>query len=505
VNKNALKIVGVAMLIAVAPGAVKAVELLSTSDMSINVGGRFTTVGQLEWTSDNQNSPFYQAPTTTVGHVVPSGSAVTNPGAITSPSTNRDNARVYLWQTENRLLLSGSLDGVKFYFEDVLGGEAINTSNNQMTLLKYYADVPVVDNASVVVGQFKMPSNLASNIDDGSLLFTQKSPLFSDFFNQGYDDGLALRVHGSMWDATAGTSLNDPDAPQRYLPEMFNMVPPVFTRFGVGNIADNPYEQKQVVDKLTDNQWGLHGNAQYMRNSSAGHSNLLGLQSGELAVVDSVPVFGNALLWNGWNPFLGRTASGAGTAPDYDSYWNASVDAEFRTVVSDKTDFLLTAQWSFAEYTNPSMAALDGLTAVTTNLNGGELVVALNGDQWALAARFDMVCPSDNLIYNNTAVAQSSPTGKAGTYAPVKTQENEITGAAPIYEITFPSITYRVNKYFRLTAETMYWLNAPEVSGDDGVYELIEMPSQYTNIFSANPTVHNPFVAVARLGATLAF
>ena len=51
----------------------------------------------------------------------------------------------------------------------------------------------------------------------------------------------------------------------------------------------------------------------------------------------------------------------------------------------------------------------------------------------------------------------------------------------------------------RLTAEGLYWLNSPEASGDDGVYELLEMPSQVTNLFPGNGTNHNPFVATGRM------
>jgi len=489
-NKNVIKVGGLALLIAMAPGAAKAVQVYSNKDVNLNVGGIFEQLGELENTSDNQDSPYYFA---------------TKTGTETSPVTKRDNTRIYLFQTQDLLNLDGSLDGTKFWFQEALGGAAISTSNNQMNLYEYYAEVPVIDNLSVIVGQFKVPSNLSSAQDVGSLLFTESSPLFSNFFNLGYDNGLGLVGNGDGWDATLGTISGSPDLPQRYLPEIFQVPPMVYTRFGVGNITDDPYQQKQAV-QADNSQWGLHFNGEYINDSNAGHSDDLALQNTDATTVSSDNVFGNAMLWSNWNPFLGKTSTGSGTSPVNSSYWNASVDSQYRTPVADGTTLILSAQWSFAQFNNDNMlqtAAEDYQQRATINLSGGELVAGLNADQWALAARFDLVLPSNYLIYNSSVYSESS-NNKTQTVLPAY-QQNTITGDKPICELTFPSITLRINKYARITGEGLFWLNSPEVAGDDGVYELMEMPSQVTGLFPGNPTVHNPLVCVGRMAFTLAF
>jgi hypothetical protein len=490
-KNHAVKIAGFALLIALAPGAGRAVEILSTKDLTLDLGGVFNEVGELETTSDNQDSPYYYA---------------TASGAETTPKVDRDNTRVYLFQTQELLRLDGNLDGTKFYLEEALGGGSVSTSNNQMNLYEAYADVPVYGGLSAIVGQFLVPSDLSSAQDPGDLLFSETSPLFTDFFNQGYDNGIGLKDRGPGWDATVGTISGSPDLPQRYLPEIFNMPPMLYTRFGIGNIADDPYQQKQAGGGLTESQWGLHFNGEYINDSNAGHSDDLALQNTDATTVSSTSVFGNALLWNNWNPFLGKTSTTDGTSPVNSNYWNASVDSQYRAPLGGGETLILSGQWSFAQFNNTDMyqqASEDYQQNATINLSGVELVAGLNAETWAFAARFDAILPSDYLIYNSSVSSESS-NGKTFTTLPAY-QQNSITGDKPIFELTFPSLTYRINHYVRVTAESMFWLNSPEVSGDDGVYEVLEMPSQVSDLFPGNGTVHNPLVCVGRMALTVAF
>ncbi|HTB21785.1 MAG TPA: porin [bacterium] len=492
-NKDTLKTGGLALLMALAPGAAKAVNLVSTPNFTLNGGALLEELGELENTSNNSDSPYYYA---------------TKTGAETTPMTARNNTRIYLFQTQDLLNLDGSFDGTKFWFQEALGGASISTSNNQANLYEMYAEVPVNDNLSVIVGQFKVPSSLSSAQDVGSLLFTESSPLFGNFFNLGYDNGVGLKGQGQGWDATLGTISGSPDLPQRYLPEIFQLPPLLYTRFGVGDITDDPYQQKQVVSGLKDSQWGLHFNGEYINDSNAGHSDDLALQNTDATTVSSDNVFGNALLWSNWNPFMGKTATLDTTSPVNSDYWNASVDTQYRRPVGKDKTLILSAQWSFAEFNNNSMyqqASEDYLRRATINLTGGELVAGLNADRWALATRFDIVLPSNYLIYNSTVYSESANAAAAATHVLPAYQQNTITGDKPICELTFPSLTLRINKYVRVTGEGLFWLNSPEASGDDGVYELMEMPSQVTDLFPGNPMAHNPLVCVGRMAFTLDF
>jgi hypothetical protein len=297
----------------------------------------------------------------------------------------------------------------------------------------------------------------------------------------------------------------DPDLPQRYLPEIFQVPPMLYTRFGVGNITDDPYQQKQAVQS-DHTQWGVHLNGEYINDSNAGHSDDLALQNTDATTVSSDNVFGNALLWSNWNPFLGKTATADGTSPVNSDYWNASIDVQYRTPVATGTTLILSAQWSFAEFDNNNMyqqASEEYLQRATINLSGGELVVGLNAEKWALATRFDIVLPSNYLIYNSSVYSEGSNSNVQNVLPTY--QQNSITGDQPLCELTFPSITLRLNKYARITGEGLFWFNSLEASGDDGVYELMEMPSQVTDLFPGNSVVHNPLVCVGRMAFTLAF
>src|SRR5579863_5817859 len=114
----------------------KGAEIFKNDDLTLNVGGRFQELGELDYVSDE---------------------------------TVRDKTQVYLFDVENRLMFSGDYKGYLFHFEEALGGEDINSSNNNLGLLEYNADIPLVpDLAYVKVGQFKVPSNLESAYYEGN-------------------------------------------------------------------------------------------------------------------------------------------------------------------------------------------------------------------------------------------------------------------------------------------------------------------------------------------------
>ncbi len=203
-----------ALLAAISSGSARAVQVIKNDDVTLDLGGRFQLTGELENSTNNVSL----AP----GNVGP-----------------RDNTRIYLFQTENRLKVSGLVDTVKFHFEDALGGEAYAGSNNLYDLVEFNAEVPVTDGLSVVAGLFKLPSNIASASDEEHMIFTEHSELLNMFFNQGYDNGLMVKYHIGLFDALLGTSTGTPNLPQRYLPETFQFPPPVFSRIGFGNIKDD--------------------------------------------------------------------------------------------------------------------------------------------------------------------------------------------------------------------------------------------------------------------------
>lgn len=458
----------------------KAAEIFKNDDLDLSIGGRFQELGQIEYVQDD---PV------------------------------RDAARVYLFNTEDRIFLNGDFKGYKFWFEEALGGEDYSTSNNNLGLLEFNVDVPLIPDAVYVkVGQFKVPTNLESATYEGNMLFTSHSDLMNLFFNQGYDNGLSLWGHLGQFDFAGGVESACPDLPQRYLPEVFQFPPELFLRIGMDDgIKADPFRQKQVdFDKPTQSEFALHLNGQYVNDSNAGHSDDLALESGYLTGFSANGPFGNAMLTSLYNVFIGAN----GVLPVNDQYWDASVDFQWRTPLAD-TVFTLTGQAIVAQYTSqlPSGVSVNELLpgnsysvsgAVTTtlsgngpsylnktsdqlNIGGAELTASIGDNPWILAGRFAMVIPDSNMVsapYSYSVTVS----GHATTY-----YFGEGLSSTPIFEITLPSITWKMNSDVKLVAEAQWLINEPEcttsVNGTkgtdgysasgDGTYLLTQMPSQF--------------------------
>lgn len=267
------------------PVATPAGSILTVPGLNLHIGGRFQELGEMEIVSDE---PL------------------------------RDHTRVYLFNVEDRLIANGDYKGTQFWFETAFGGEADNTSNNQVNLLEYDANVPLADGVSIMAGQFREPANLESADYDGNLLFTEKSELMTMLFNMGYDGGVALSGKAGDFDVIAGVEDGAADLPQRYLPEYFNVPPMSFIRLGITNgIKDDPWHPKQTgFEKPDQSEFALHLNGIYLTDSNAGHSTDAALQSGYVTLGSAISdQFGNFLLTSAWNPYLGKTAPTTGRFP----------------------------------------------------------------------------------------------------------------------------------------------------------------------------------------------
>jgi hypothetical protein len=415
----------------------RSAEIFQNDDLTFNLGGRFQELGELE--------------------------LVTN-------DPTREHTRIYLFNVEDRLMSSGNFKGYRWNFELGLGGEAVNSANNQINLKDFNVDIPLIpDMVYVKVGQFKVPTNLESAVYEGNQLFTEKSLLYNMFFNTGYDNGLSLYGQLGHLDFAGGVLSGAPNLPQRYLPETFEFPPLTFLRIGFDDgITKDPFHQAQSgFVKPTQTQFALHLNGMYENDSNAGHSTDLSLESGYTAAFSANGDYGNMLLYSAWNPFLGRTAANFG--PVDAQYWMASLDTQFRAPLGDTT-FTLTAQANVAQFTASNFAAFvmngNTVTSGRINIGGAEVIASVGDNPWEIAGRFAVVIPDNSLrVTPATAAAPGTP------YA-------AITGSDPIYEITLPSITWHLNEDAKLVAEAMWMIHTPEALGNDGMYVLAEMPSQ---------------------------
>jgi CheY-like chemotaxis protein len=218
VNRN--RIMGAALAALMAGSGAHAAQILKTDDMTLNLDGRFKMMGELEYV---EADPV------------------------------RDLTRIYLFNTQDRLMINGDYDKTKFFFETAFGGEADNTSNNQINLLEYYAEAPLTDGGGLnyFAGQFKVPANRDSADDTGHVFFTEKSMLTQMFFNTGYDTGIGLHGKAGNFDGLLGTISGAPDLPQRYLPEIFNLPPMLFVRLGYDGIGEDPFHPRQGLGQGT--------------------------------------------------------------------------------------------------------------------------------------------------------------------------------------------------------------------------------------------------------------
>lgn len=441
----------------------KAAEIFKNDDLDLSVGGRIQELGEMELLTDD---------------------------AV------RNHFRIYCWNYEDRLFTSGTYQGYKWNFEVDFGGEDVaNSTNGSFNLLDAYVDIPLIpDMIYVKVGQFRDPTELESATYDGNQLFTEKSPNFNLFFNEGYDTGVAVYGHLGNLDGAAGLVQGAPDLPQRYLPEIANFPLPMFLRVGYNDgITDDPFHQKQTGFAKPDKaQFAIHANGYIAADSNAGHGDLFSQMGGGLSTFNSNSYFGNVLLSKVFNPYL----SGQGSSnPVSQTYYQAGLDFQFRAPMGDTT-FTLTGEAMMGHYdmtvnagTVGPLGTIDGKPAVVgaqyaLNIGGGELIASYGDKPWELAGRLSVVIPDDGMKGTSTNTTSFSPI---------------FVNSNPIWEITFPSITWHMNDNTKLVAETMFMFNETEAQDVDGNYVVAEMPGSATGTSYRAPNIQAGVVPIGRM------
>jgi hypothetical protein len=460
-------------------GTGKAAEIFKNDDLDFYIGGRIQELGELSLVTDD---------------------------------LVRNHFRVYLWNVEDRLFTYGTFKGFKWNFEASFGGENIaNGTNGSFNLLDANVDVPIIpDMIYGKVGQFRSAANLESAVYDGNMLFTEKSPHFNLFFNEGYETGVALWGHLGPLDGAGGLVQGAPNLPQRYLPEIVNFPIPMFARIGYSDgITDDPFKAAQTGFERPDKmQFAVHAMGYIAADSNAGHSNLFGQMGGGLATFNDNSYYGNVLTSSKFNPYL----SLAGALPVTALYYQAGLDFQVREPMADTT-FTLSGQAMIGHYemkvpggkiingaggtpvtvqNNDGPMTISGVvypagTAVgrkfELNIGGGELIASIGDTPWQLAGRLVMIIPDIGMV---------------GTYYTNK--NNPIfVNSKPIWEITFPSITWHMNEFTKVVAEAMFMFDAPEAQDYDGNYIVAEMPGSATGTGYTGPNIRAGFIPIGRM------
>lgn len=252
----------------------------------------------------------------------------------------------------------------------------------------------------------------------------------------------------------------------------------MFLRIGYDEIQDDPFHPKQTgFEKPKKSQFAIHATGYLAADSNAGHSEDLGLGGGYLSTFNANSQYGNVLISSVFNPYL----SAAGVAPVSALYYQAGLDFQYRMPVADTT-FTMQGQAMIGHYNatvpNPTNyetpVSILGKPEVpgkqyALNIGGGEFMASIGDKPWEFAGRFAVVIPDVGMV--GTYVTRH-PNGSAAAtlFAPV------FMDSSPIYELTFPSITWHMNNDCKLVAETMFMIDTPAVRSDDGTYLIAEMP-----------------------------
>jgi hypothetical protein len=482
-SKRNTLLAGLALAALLAAPAAHAVEVYNKDKVTVDMGLRMQLLGVMEYASN----PDYV-------HAVPVSS--------TTGNGNRDTTRIFMFQKQNRLTLDANLDGTKVKFEDAMGGESYAGSNNLYNLMELSAEVPYNDQVSVVAGLGKMPWNQASATYDTDMLFSDRSELFNLFFNAGYDTAVYAKGRFGLADVVAGVEQGAGNLPQRYLPEGLTLPVPVFLRLGLGNMNEDPARFRQSgFGALDSAQWAVHANGFWAADSQAGHSTLFS-QMGSQAELSKGPFqSGNFMFVKGYNPFAGYATGPGGLSKPDNQFWNASLDGQFRLPLLGNA-LVGGAQWNVAQYIAKGMKSSqingvryknqpkitrDGKTQTyeygQITVQGGEAYLGLVADKWAVATRVDVLLPDPLLGSATVSFFESHP----------------------IWEITFPSLTYKMGKYLKFVGEAEFTYNAPEVVDTDGIYQLKTVPVEYSLVTGPDRIDHEWLTAVGRLMMQVAF
>jgi hypothetical protein len=415
-------------------------EVVNTDNFNLNIGGRIQEVayGQM----------------------------------LHEPVQGKDNARLYLFLKQARLNLNGRVNGIKYSTEWVGAAEDVNGSNNGLTLLDFWFDVPLfnLDSTWFKVGQFKVPYGREAITDEAQMQFVAPSINFIGA-NLGRDVGAAVHTYIGKFAGTAGVYTGGSrDVPLRFLPERLG-VPMLVARLGYNNGLDQ--------DIFTVAQNDLHPqrfaaatyvNGMWMKDTRIGHSTVLNSRTSEKSL----------LLNTNWNPFLnqGAPVSPATTPNNMDRghFWQLGWDGALRGPVGSNSAWNAEAEFNYAHYDN---------RYGKIKLPGARAQVGFVVKKFEAALRYAVLYPDNNFK-------------KSGV---------SITGSTPIEEIA-PAFSYYIHGHdHKVVLDFPILLNVPVfVENGIGSYVSLEQPDQ-TSVLSPSSKgfMQRQTVIESRLMYQLAF
>ncbi len=362
------------------------------------------------------------------------------------PDPIRAHQRVYSFLQESRLGMRGDFDGYKFETQLALGGQDIVESqnpNNAFTLLDMSVDIPLPtfgNDASLKVGQFRVPYSRENLTDTGYMPFSERS-IASDAFGNGTRDyGLAIQDYRGKFAGTlAVMSGAGEDVPERYLPENFG-IPEVVFRAGYNDGVDEDiYHVVETDLGLKQTEKAAYFNALFSKDTQIGHSTALNL---------NMP-YPTMMISPTWNPYINEEPNGAQSMQMGDIF-ELGGDAVIRKPLANGNAVSGEAEINWGGYQN----LFGEIHMATARVQGSYLI----HQKYEFAMRY-------------AAIDTGSTVGDSGFKA---------SGDAVINEFT-PSFTWYIKgQNVKFVTETPVYLNMPvfnnTAAGGIGSYVMADMP-----------------------------
>jgi hypothetical protein len=396
------------------------------------------------------------------------------------PDPKAAHQRVYLFLNEARFGIKGQFEDLfKYEMQMNFGGESINGSNTDMSLLDMVADIPLRamgENMIFKIGQFRVPYSREALTDEGYMDFTDPSIANAASF-QGRDYGLALmdtfgNIRGTFGTFTGGGR----NVPQRYLPEQIG-IPYMVARVGYDDGADIDIYHVVGTDlDLKRDSKAFYVNAIYMADTRIGHSTALGVHT-----IDD-----NLLIDPNYNPYLkwGDTTASSGAlcsaiTCERGQLFFLGTDGVVRHRIDENHSLEMEYETNWGGYQN---------RFGVIHIAGGRAQVQYRSGHLEYGLRYAILSMGDNagFIVGSAAAAAQNPaysTQVGGSKTSGAYVYNEQMGT-PIHEIT-PSVTYHFkNHHLKVVASVPLFLNAPLwIDKTDGTYVFTDpTPSGATTL-----------------------
>ncbi len=388
----------------------------------------------------------------------------------------RHKTQIFHFLRTARLSVRAEYKDLSFYSELTLAGREaeipLSPATNptwglNATLLDFYGDVrlPFVPGTFVRLGQFKVPFGREQLLKYRDMDFADRSLVWT-FVGMGRDVGGAL--YGTVGEAVdfalAVQTGVGRDVPERFLPEIVEMLPMIAFRVGLRSeqLKTNAFLFPYTPTESGKQMWSIAANVLYLKDALTGHSTVLNVRAKDKPL----------LLQPVWNPYIGRRPleAGEGLALSVDGMVSLPVDP---------LQLRIEAEGTWARYKNDygELSVLGAWAAALVEL-----------DNFTGGIRYSFVRPDTAM---GAGVSRDFP---------------QPIGDQLISEL-IPMVSFRfLENRLKLLFEVPIWLDVPVVIEKDvGVYVLTQQWDQLRIIATAGNRVERQNIIGVRASVQMGF